>query len=204
MNIPAAEMEELAILCRDMNAGVREQLAAEDDARVKLGRPMRVAKDIGIWVAAFFLFACCVAMVGCHRSDAADRYAELVAAYDASQAADLKEADRSFSDTPVDTVCDQVRAREPAGPFAECPSPCIVKIGAEWCGPCRDEPITAWCERSGWKVHAYDWDRDSKFCGQLGVEKLPTFIVVRSHKEVARYTGTSIQEFLPILKSACQ
>ena len=205
MNLTAAEMDELAFLCHDINAKAREQLAAEDDARVVLGKPMRIAKDIGVWIVAFLLFAVCVAALpGCTKASEARERMAVMAAYADAETADLSEKQDSFSDTDDDVEMDQVRAREPVGPFADCPSPCIVKIGATWCGPCQSEPITAWCERSGWRVHAYDWDRDTAFCQSLGVTQLPTFIVVRGHKEVARYTGTSIPEFLPILKSACQ
>lgn len=217
MKLSAGELDELALLCHDMDRGIREQLNAEDDAKAarNMGKLMRTARMIAAesaaWFAAFLLFMLVVSLVGCNRQpNAADRMAALVAVtpdvlaeYAEAETADLKENDASFSDTEPDTR-DQVRAREPAGPFADCPSTCIVKIGAAWCGPCRSEGITAWVSKSGWAVHAYDYDRDTVFCRSLGVDRLPTFIIVRGGREYGRYVGADVNGFRPVLLKACQ
>jgi hypothetical protein len=118
---------------------------------------------------------------GCGQSAAEERFAKLVAAQAAAES-----------------------LGEQAGIFADCPSPCVLKIGATWCGPCQTEQISDWLRRSKWTVHSYDCDRDAEFVSQLDCPDVPTFIVIRGHKEVARYTGTDINAFLPILKAACQ
>lgn len=89
-----------------------------------------------------------------------------------------------------------------AGPasLSHLPSPCVVKIGADWCASCKNENVTEWAEASGWTVVPIDVEDD--LAEELGVEKLPTFVVVRNHSEVARYVGNSARAFEPILNGA--
>lgn len=87
------------------------------------------------------------------------------------------------------------------------PSPCVLEFGAPWCGPCQSDDaaqLKAWLERSGWNVQQIDYDQNAKFVERFGVERIPTWVVIRNGEEVARYTGTSWREMLPVLNKAVQ
>ena len=200
-------MDELAWLAADFDKGLREQLDREDDVKAAkhMGRLWRATTAIGAavlaWCGIVAVYAgLMLALSGCGESPAESRYAEM--------SAELSEKRDSFSDTEHDATCEmsvEVRAREGADPrFAEFPSTCVLKFGANYCGPCRNEPITAWLRASEWTVVYCDCERNPALAEACDVTSIPTFVVLRYGREVARYTGTSIEKFLPILKAACK
>jgi thiol-disulfide isomerase/thioredoxin len=89
--------------------------------------------------------------------------------------------------------------------LAKFPSPCIIEFTATWCGPCQSDnckELVAWLKRSKWSVEPVDYDANRELAQSLGITELPTFVVIRSGGEAARYSGTSWREFLPVLNEA--
>lgn len=91
---------------------------------------------------------------------------------------------------------------KPPGADNDIPSPCVLKFGATWCGPCRTEKISDWLKASNWTIVEVDTDRERNLADEFDVDHIPTFVVIRNHVEVARYTGVDINAFLPTLKAA--
>lgn len=87
-----------------------------------------------------------------------------------------------------------------AGPLPQAPPvldepqrviPACVKIGAEWCGPCRmDHPHAAGLEADGWNIHFIDSDARPGWVANHRVTALPTYILFDANqKELRRHVG---------------
>jgi len=73
------------------------------------------------------------------------------------------------------------------------PLPFLLDLGATWCGPCKvlDASLPAFAaEVSGaLRVGKLDTDDAREVAARLGVRAVPTLILFRGGKEVARHTG---------------
>jgi thioredoxin len=90
--------------------------------------------------------------------------------------------------------------------IAESEIPVMVDFYAEWCGPCKamapavDELAR---ERQGAALVAkLDTDRSPKTGTQFNVRSIPTTIIFRGGKEVARHTGAMKKLALEALLSS--
>lgn len=72
----------------------------------------------------------------------------------------------------------------------------IVKATAEWCPPCKqmnrdtftDQSVIDWINAHGVAIQL-DTDENPSIAGELGVQTIPTLIVFRGGKEIARASG---------------
>jgi thioredoxin 1 len=83
---------------------------------------------------------------------------------------------------------------------------CVVKFGAEWCGPCK------LMEKTFSKLDAefdaitfltVDIDGFSDVAKQFQVKSIPTFVILKDGAEIQRIIGTTlIEPFRSALKSS--
>jgi thiol-disulfide isomerase/thioredoxin len=83
------------------------------------------------------------------------------------------------------------------------PDDCVVKIGAEWCGPChRIAPHFA-READAYPDTIFltaDADDNLPDMERFDIRVLPTFLVVRGGREAARLEGGSPEELAEFLR----
>lgn len=79
----------------------------------------------------------------------------------------------------------------------------VVKMTAEWCGPCKmmdrttwvDDNVIAWFDQHGTAI-AVDVDEHSKVSESLSVRAMPTMIAFQAGKEIDRVVGYQAAEEL--------
>ena len=84
--------------------------------------------------------------------------------------------------------------------------PLLVDVWAEWCGPCKSfAPVLeqAAAQLAGrCRLAKLDSEANQQLSGQLGIRSIPSLILFRDGKEVARQSGAfPLQQLLAWLKS---
>ncbi|MBX3388547.1 MAG: thioredoxin family protein [Phycisphaeraceae bacterium] len=72
----------------------------------------------------------------------------------------------------------------------------VIKFTAEWCPPCklmdrttwRDDKVVAWVKEHAVAIQV-DVDREKKTASAYNVEAMPTMVILREGKEIARFVG---------------
>lgn len=79
----------------------------------------------------------------------------------------------------------------------------IIKLSAEWCGPCKQYAPTFMAvmddmEDAGWEVSMLDVDTDEgkEVAGKYGVRGVPTTVILEEGKEAVMQSGSLSEEGL--------
>jgi thioredoxin-like negative regulator of GroEL len=72
----------------------------------------------------------------------------------------------------------------------------VIKFTADWCGPCktmdkttwRDDKVVSWVKEHAVAIQV-DVDRDKKTASAYNIEAMPTMVILREGKEIARKVG---------------
>ncbi|MBX3388546.1 MAG: thioredoxin family protein [Phycisphaeraceae bacterium] len=93
----------------------------------------------------------------------------------------------AFSDVTLDAAKKQVQGTDKV---------VVIKFTAEWCPPCkvmdrttwRDDKVIEWVKSHGVALQV-DVDKDQKTAMAYNIEAMPTMVMLRSGKEIARTLG---------------
>lgn len=72
----------------------------------------------------------------------------------------------------------------------------ILKFSATWCQPCKALSKTMEALDLGVRVEEIDIDQNDQLAAEFKIRGVPTLILVRDGKEVARTSGTKTAEQL--------
>lgn len=66
----------------------------------------------------------------------------------------------------------------------------LVKVGAPWCGPCRQvQPILETMVDDGIEIYEINADEESDLVEEYGIKSLPTFLVFENGKVIKSEVG---------------
>ena len=90
--------------------------------------------------------------------------------------------------------------------------PVVALVTADWCGPCQvlkretlsDPAVSSWIGENAVAVYV-DFDKSPQDAANLGVQALPTTVVLKDGQIVASRTGVvGASDFLGFLKAAAE
>lgn len=73
----------------------------------------------------------------------------------------------------------------------------LLAFQASWCGPCHKmNPVLKSLEKRGIQVTRIDIDKNPEMAAKFKIIKVPTFVVIKAGKEVARRVGVCTEKVL--------
>ena len=73
----------------------------------------------------------------------------------------------------------------------------VFYFTADWCQPCKKvKPIVEEMKKEGFEFQIIDADYEQLLVKRFGIKSVPTFILFKNEKEVARITGAKTKEEL--------
>jgi thiol-disulfide isomerase/thioredoxin len=73
----------------------------------------------------------------------------------------------------------------------------VLEFSATWCGPCQQmSPLVSRLERQGCPIRKIDIDQNRDLAKRFNIERIPTFVLIVSNKEVSRVSGAVSEQTL--------